>query len=258
MQPAPSRLRERKPTIQQHNVDWNIASTNGTTGHQVTQSAPAPTKSETTSSCFQWYVDAANDTCALIEESFGLTPQQFIAWNPSLNALCTNFILGDAYCVYGPAISVSSTITSGPTSTTAKATTTTTTTSHSSTTSSSSCTKTYTVASGDTCYIIYTKYALTAAQFMALNPTLNAACALTVGQVVCIAGPTSATSTTHTSTPSATPTSTCTKTYTVVSGDTCYAIYTKLGITDAQLMAWNPSLDAACDLSVGQVSCVAD
>ncbi|MCJ1399326.1 hypothetical protein MMC11_002528 [Xylographa trunciseda] len=239
----------------QPTMDWNITTPSGTAGPPVTQSAPAPTQSGTTSGCFQWYVVAANDTCALIEESYGLTPQQFIAWNPSLNALCTNFILGDAYCVYGPYLSVSSTITSHPTSTTSKSTTTTT--SHSSTTSSSSCTKTYTVVSGDTCYIIYTKYALTAAQFMALNPSLNAACALSVGQVVCIAGPTSPTSTSHTSVPTATPTSSCTKNYTVVSGDTCSLIATKFAITAAQLHAWNPTLDAACDLSIGQVLCVA-
>jgi hypothetical protein len=48
----------------------------------------------------------------------------------------------------------------------------------------------------------------------------------------------------------------CLKQYTVVSGDFCYAIWTANGITEAQLRAWNPSLDAACDLAIGQVLCI--
>ncbi|MCJ1318531.1 hypothetical protein MMC15_003861 [Xylographa vitiligo] len=227
----------------QPTMDWNITLPTGTAGPPVTRSAPAPTQSQTTSGCFQWYVVAVNDTCALIEESYGLTPQQFIAWNPSLNALCTNFILGDAYCVYGPTLSVSPTITTGVSSTTSEFTTTTTT-SHSSTTSSSSCTKTYTVVSGDSCSLVATKFAITTTQLQEWNPSLDAACDLSIGQVLCVAG--------------ATVAPPCPKIYTVVSGDSCYAIYTKFTITDAQLMGWNPALDAACDLSVGQGLCVAD
>lgn len=49
----------------------------------------------------------------------------------------------------------------------------------------------------------------------------------------------------------------CTKSYTVVSEDYCYLLWNRFGITEAQLRQWNPSLDAACDLSIGQVLCVA-
>jgi LysM repeat protein len=59
-----------------------------------------------------------------------------------------------------------------------------------------------------------------------------------VGQVVCIK-----------------PTSTCAQTYTVVSGDTCYAIYTKYGLTEAEFLALNPSINCG-SLQVGQVVCV--
>lgn len=48
----------------------------------------------------------------------------------------------------------------------------------------------------------------------------------------------------------------CKKTYTVVSGDYCYLIWTRFGISEAQLRAWNPSLNAACALQPGQVLCV--
>lgn len=50
----------------------------------------------------------------------------------------------------------------------------------------------------------------------------------------------------------------CTQTYTAVSGDYCYLIWNEFGITEAQLYAWNPTLDAACDLAIGQVLCVAE
>ncbi len=52
--------------------------------------------------------------------------------------------------------------------------------------------------------------------------------------------------------------STCKKSYTVVSGDYCYLIWTKFGITEAQLYSWNPTLDSACDIDVGQVLCVSE
>ena len=50
----------------------------------------------------------------------------------------------------------------------------------------------------------------------------------------------------------------CKETYTVVSGDYCYKIWVEYGITEAELYAWNPSLDSACDLAIGQVLCVSE
>ncbi len=51
---------------------------------------------------------------------------------------------------------------------------------------------------------------------------------------------------------------TCLKTYTVVSGDYCYLIWNEFGITEAQLRSWNPTLDSACDLAIGQVLCISE
>jgi chitinase len=48
----------------------------------------------------------------------------------------------------------------------------------------------------------------------------------------------------------------CKQTYTVVSGDYCYLIWTKYSITEAQLRAWNPSLNAACAVFPGDKLCV--
>ncbi|KAF8147941.1 RlpA-like double-psi beta-barrel-protein domain-containing protein-containing protein [Mycena galopus ATCC 62051] len=49
----------------------------------------------------------------------------------------------------------------------------------------------------------------------------------------------------------------CTKTYTVVAGDYCEEIETMFGITDAELHAWNPSINSGCtNLQIGQILCV--
>ncbi|CAL5228206.1 g11293 [Coccomyxa viridis] len=103
----------------------------------------------------------------------------------------------------------------------------------------SSCTQTTTVKSGDSCWSIYTAAGITQDQFYQLNPGINCA-ALQVGQEVCIK-----------------PTSTCAQTVTVKSGDTCYAIYTAAGLTEAQFLALNPGLDCSA-LQVGQTVCVSN
>ena len=49
----------------------------------------------------------------------------------------------------------------------------------------------------------------------------------------------------------------CGQTYTVVSGDFCSLVESKNSITDAELRALNPWLDANCDMQIGQNLCVA-
>jgi LysM repeat protein len=48
--------------------------------------------------------------------------------------------------------------------------------------------------------------------------------------------------------PSITPTPPCTQDYIVVGGNTCYLIWTKFDITEAQLYSWNPTLNANCNI----------
>jgi hypothetical protein len=43
---------------------------------------------------------------------------------------------------------------------------------------------------------------------------------------------------------------TCTKTYKVVAGDYCAEIEAMFGITDAQLHAWNPSINSGCTSTI--------
>ncbi|KAF7368305.1 hypothetical protein MVEN_00151800 [Mycena venus] len=51
----------------------------------------------------------------------------------------------------------------------------------------------------------------------------------------------------------------CTQTYTVVGGDTCAAIESKTGVSDAQLHQLNPGINSGCtNLQIGQALCVSE
>ncbi|KAH7925017.1 hypothetical protein BV22DRAFT_1129366 [Leucogyrophana mollusca] len=128
------------------------------------------------------------------------------------------------------------------------------------------CTAYYTVVSGDTCDLVEAKNGITAAQFLAWNPEINADCTnLELGEAYCVAA-SAATTTTTSSVSAATPsnvapgtvTASCTAYHTVVSGDTCYLIEGEYGITDAQFLAWNPEINSGCtNLIIGEAYCVA-
>ncbi|KAF8143580.1 hypothetical protein K438DRAFT_1469003, partial [Mycena galopus ATCC 62051] len=93
------------------------------------------------------------------------------------------------------------------------------------------CAQTYTVVSGDTCAAIESKTGVSDAQLHTLNPAINSGCTnLSVGQTLCLSGGGGG----------------CTQKYTVVSGDTCAAIESKTGVSDAQLHALNPAINSGC------------
>ena len=71
-----------------------------------------PTQPGTTSSCNKWYTVKSGDSCFAVEQTFGITHAQFIAWNPAVSDDClTNFWPNDAYCV-----GVDNTVETSPTS----------------------------------------------------------------------------------------------------------------------------------------------
>lgn len=234
-------------------VDWDAEANSPPPDNSTTVAPPAPTESGTTNQCYVWHVAQANETCELIAASFGISFQTLRFWNPSIDEDCYNFNEGEAYCVRG---AVWPTETSVPTVTPTGSSPPST-----STSSSSTCSKTYTVVSGDYCSKIWTSFGLSEAQFRALNPSLNADCDLDIDQVLCVAGPGSGTTPTSSPLPSqpttTSPPTTCGKTYTVVGGDYCYKIYDANGLTEEQFRALNPQLNENCDLDVGQVVCVA-
>ncbi|KAJ6542364.1 glycoside hydrolase superfamily [Mycena vulgaris] len=107
------------------------------------------------------------------------------------------------------------------------------------------CAQTYTVVSGDTCAAIESKTGVSDAQLHTLNPLINGGCTnLQLGQTLCLSS-------------GGGSGGGCTKTYTVVSGDTCATIESRTGVSDSQLHALNPSVNAGCtNLQLGQVLCL--
>lgn len=227
--------------------DWNATTGGDSTPTSSTVAPPGPTPSGTTTQCYKWHLVVSGDTCDLLQNTLGVTMAQLVAWNPNLKTDCSNLILGDAYCVRGASVSSTTAstatgtkATSSTSSTTKSAPLSTTKTSTAPTsTPTSTCAKTYAVQSGDWCSKIWAQFGLSESDFRKLNPSLNASCDLAIGQVLCVASP-----------------STCATTYTVVSGDWCSKIWAQFGLTEAQFRALNPSLNANCDLNIGQNLCV--
>lgn len=91
--------------------------TTPTTTAQIT-SPPGPTFTGTPANCNNWYTIQKGDDCGVVEKKFGITHDQFTAWNPAVSKDCvTNFWPDYSYCV-GVDPSKPSTATSKPSTTT--------------------------------------------------------------------------------------------------------------------------------------------
>ena len=139
-----------------------------------TVSIPGPTQSGITSGCTAYYLTKTGDGCASIESEFGISFAQFYAWNPAIGSNCGALWIGEAYCVAGPALASSTTVTApAPTQSGIAA----------------NC-NAYTVVeagSGASCAAIETEYGITFAQFYAWNPAIGSGCtALWVGEAYCV------------------------------------------------------------------------
>lgn len=80
---------------------------------------PGPTMAGSPANCNNWYLVARGDTCGKVESKFGISHDQFLAWNPAISSDCSaNFWLGEAYCVgVGVGVGTSVTTRPGPTGT---------------------------------------------------------------------------------------------------------------------------------------------
>jgi len=108
-----------------------------------------------------------------------------------------------------------------------------------------SCSKTYKVVKGDTCYKIWTKYGLSESKLRNLNSGLSCS-ALKVGTSLCVANDSSG---------SSSGSSSCSTTHTVKSGETCYKIWNKYGLTESKLRELNSGLSCS-NLKTGTKLCV--
>lgn len=76
-------------------ADWN------TTTVSTTVTPPASVPTGTTPDCYEYYLVQSGDYCAKLQDQFVITFSQLQYWNPSLQADCSNLMLGAAYCVHG-------------------------------------------------------------------------------------------------------------------------------------------------------------
>ncbi|QRV91840.1 LysM domain protein [Ceratobasidium sp. AG-Ba] len=178
---------------------------------------------DSTYNCQPVYTVKSGDSCSNIASANGITTTQLINNNPQLGSTCA-IQPGQNLCV------------AKPTTTTSPATTTS---SSAAPTSTITCTKTYSVKSGDNCQAIASANSISYYQLTYLNPSMNCN-ALSIGQSLCL------TSAQYS----------CQPIYTVKSGDTCSAIATANSITVNQIITNNPNVGSSCAISVGLTLCV--
>ena len=120
-----------------------------------------------------------------------------------------------------------------------------------------SCAKNYTVVFGDTCSGIASNNGITVDQILSWNPWVTGGCQLIIpGWVLCVAVPSTSTTTTFavateflnasTTTAATAMVTACGKNYNVSSGDNCYGIAQSNGLTTGQIVALNPWLNGTC------------
>lgn len=130
-------------------------------------------------SCSFSVTASAEDTCQSFVTSWGLTLANFESFNPGID--CPTLVAGQSYCVIGTVSSSSIISTTSPEPTTRTPTSTTTVTTTTSALPSptqpglvANCDKFYLVSSGDQCNIIEAKFGISATQFAAWNPYIDA------------------------------------------------------------------------------------
>ncbi|KFA81763.1 hypothetical protein S40288_10202 [Stachybotrys chartarum IBT 40288] len=216
-----------------------------------------------------------DDTCEDIAARWGITVEDFTAWNPSVGPDCSDLDVTEEYCVErnwgNPLPTSSSSVRATSTRTSASSTSTNTFPSPIQDGIIGTCTAFYRAASGDTCDAIVSRYGtFTLAQFLSWNPAVGSGCRnLWAETYYCVGIPGTPTSrptsttitraaTTSTGVTRPSPTQsglieTCTRFYMAVSGDTCDAIVRLHGtFTFAQFLSWNPAVGSDCRYLLAQ------
>ncbi|KXJ87029.1 LysM domain-containing protein, partial [Microdochium bolleyi] len=232
-----------------------------------------PHDDKTESSCSWWIDNDGSIPCQNIPSEWGISLDNWLYWNPSLTRDCGNFLSGRSYCVEAPV--------NAPPPTTTKPTTTKPTSTKTSAVPTgptngietpiptqigmiSNCDKFYFVQQGDNCAAIATKHGITQAQFVQWNPAVGNDCtglwSDTYACVHTIGLQTTSTTKKPTTTTSSKPTNgiqtpiptqtgmvaNCDKFHLVESGQSCATIATKYGITQQQIVKWNPAVGSDC------------
>ncbi|GIJ81614.1 hypothetical protein Asppvi_000113 [Aspergillus pseudoviridinutans] len=217
----------------------------------VPTGVPSPTQSGLISTCNNFYMAVAGDTCDKIVAKYGtFTSAEFLSWNPAVGADCSGLQAKTYYCVGVPG-----TPTTKPTTT---PTTTPTGPSPTQTGIISTCTQYHKAVDGEDCAGLVKQYGtFTLDQFLSWNHAVGADCSgFWLGYYYCVGVPGTPT-TNPTTTPTTTPTgpsptqtgiiSTCTQYHKAVNGDDCAGLVKQYGtFTLDQFLSWNHAVGADC------------
>ncbi|KAF2963952.1 hypothetical protein GQX73_g9614 [Xylaria multiplex] len=232
-------------------------------------STPQPTQPSMVDNCDAFYFVTAEDSCAGIASSHGISLQQFLTWNPKAGTTCTGLWANAYACV--------SIIGEEPSSSTTTTTATPSPTSPGNGISTpqptqpsmvDNCDAFYFVTTDDSCAGIASSHGISLEQFLTWNPKAGTTCTgLWANAYACVSivGHSPTTSTTTTTTTIAKPTTTtpsngittptptqpdmvsnCDKFYFVQPDEYCDDIAKKNGITSAEFLAWNPKVGTSC------------
>ncbi|EAW07585.1 LysM peptidoglycan-binding domain-containing protein [Aspergillus clavatus NRRL 1] len=222
----------------------------------------------------QIYKVKAGDTCATIADAYNLSVVDLVTYNPAVNRACSNLIADTNICVGPSGAQYTPTTIAGATATKTDEYATSTVTPDGPTASGTTleCGKYHQVVAGDTCEQISLKFAISAALFMKINPSIDQDCSsLPPGVYYCVfptadwnatasGNTTTTTTSTYVTPPAPTPTGTtqyCYAWHVVVTGDQCSTLQAVFGISFTQLRTWNPQLNADCtNLLLNEAYCV--
>ncbi|KAL2802202.1 hypothetical protein BJX63DRAFT_426247 [Aspergillus granulosus] len=199
------------------------------TSTTATVTGPTPQQTGIVANCNKYHLVESGDGCASIANAYGIPLSNFYTWNPAVGSSCGSLWLGYYVCV-GTSLSDQPTTTT--TRTTNTATTITSTAAGPSPTQSGltkTCTSYYKAAAGDTCEVITQQkypYINSVPLFVRWNPAVGSTCSnLLAGYYYCVA--------TELHQPMPGIINTCKRYYQVKTGDTCWSIQQKYGITAA-------------------------
>ncbi|KAJ6534398.1 hypothetical protein B0H19DRAFT_1185942 [Mycena capillaripes] len=208
---------------------------------------PAPTNvaaGTIETGCASYYTMDDGFNCTWIESYFNISDADFTLYNYNPNPPCPSLTAGSAYCVQVlnatdiiPAVPANAAPGSGP----------------------KGCLRWYTVANGDGCTSIQTKFGLSVSQFSALNPELTSTCTnLVLGDAYCVRAIGQISAVVPPNAISGTDNDNCAKYDTVISGDSCGAIESRNGISNSLFLALNPEISSTCNnIQLGGAYCVA-
>jgi hypothetical protein len=113
------------------------------------------------SGCAVYHTVTSGEGCFDVEQLYDITFAQLLAWNTDIGSSCESLWTGYGVCVEGP-------LRAGTPST---------------------CSKYYTVRSGDYCQLIQDAYGITFSQLLAWNTDIGTTCdSLWIDTAVCVAG----------------------------------------------------------------------